>query len=599
MAQNKPAIKYATGRSFDSIKGLLDNYRRKYYSDVSRDASEAAFDSLMMDAVAYIGDQLSFYLDYQANESFMDSSIEPNNILRHGRSRGFKFSSHPSSYGIASLYLIVPANTNGIGPNLAYAPVLRKGSEVATAGNNGFILNEDVDFADPNLEAVVAKVDNSTGKPTSYVIKGFGQVISGEIRQQTFTIGGYERFLSLKIKDENVAEVLRIIDSESHEYFEVNYLSQDVVFRELINRDSLTSVDAPLIMKPFPVPRRFVVEQLKNETILQFGYGTADNIDANTLTDPSTVILNVHGKNYVTDQTFDPLQLIESDKFGIVPTNTDLTVSYRINSSQNVNVPVGGLNKVVRPLFEFANFNTLSTNLLNSTAGSLEVENENPIVGDVSFPSSDELKRRIIDFSATQNRAVTRQDYIAMAYAMPAKFGAIKRVNIVQDSDSFKRNLNMYVIAEDSAGNLIAANDQIKKNLKVWLNQHKMINDTIDVIDGKIANVGINFVAIGDNNFPSHLIRQRIIAALAEKYSMPPDIGEPFSYDAVYRTINDVAGVIDTSFVEIVRMQGDAYSDIRFNISKNTSPDGRLVEVPENVILEIKYPNLDIKGEVR
>lgn len=599
MAKNKPAIKYANGRSFDSIQQILDNYRRKYYSDTSRDASEAAFDSLMMDAVAYIGSQLSFYLDYQANESFMDSAIEPNNILRHGHSRGYKFSSHPSSYGIGTFYLIIPANSNGIGPNRAYAPVLRKGSEVASVGGNGFILNEDIDFANPNLEAVVAKVNNTTGKPVSYVIKGQGQVISGEIRQQIFTVTDYKRFLKLKLKDQNIAEVMRVIDAESHEYFEVDYLSQDVVFREIINRDSLTNDNAPLILKPFPVPRRFVVEQLKNETYLQFGYGTSNNVDANSLTDPSTVILKVHGKDYITDPTFDPLQLIESDKFGIVPTNTTLTVTYRINSTTNVNVPVGGLTKIVRPIFEFSDYTTLSTNLMNSVVSSLEVENENPILGDISFPSSEELKRRIVDFSATQNRAVTRQDYIAAAYAMPAKFGAIKRANIVQDSDSFKRNLNMYVISEDSAGNLTTANAQIKKNLKSWLNQYKMINDTIDIIDAKIANFGINFVAVGDNTLPSHLVRQRIIDALTEKYEVHMDIGEPLSYDTLYRTINDVDGVIDATFIEIVRKVGDAYSDVKFNIQRNTSADGRLVEVPENLILELKYPTLDIKGEVR
>ena len=65
-----------------------------------------------------------------------------------------------------------------------------------------------------------------------------------------------------------------------------------------------------------------------------------------------------------------------------------------------------------------------------------------------------ELKTRIYDTFATQNRAVTALDYKTLSYQMPTQFGAIKRVNVYRDLDSVKRNLNMYVISEDSNGNL-------------------------------------------------------------------------------------------------------------------------------------------------
>lgn len=83
----------------------------------------------MLDTVAYIGDILSFYLDYQTNESFLDSAVEYNNVLRLARQLGFKLNRNPSSYGILTFYVRVPASTGvAEGPNYDYAPVLQAGT---------------------------------------------------------------------------------------------------------------------------------------------------------------------------------------------------------------------------------------------------------------------------------------------------------------------------------------------------------------------------------------------------------------------------------------------------------------------------------------
>ena len=69
----KRPISY-TNRDFESIKDDLVNYAKRYYSSTYKDFNEASFGSLMLDLVSYVGDQLSFYTDYQANESFLDSA---------------------------------------------------------------------------------------------------------------------------------------------------------------------------------------------------------------------------------------------------------------------------------------------------------------------------------------------------------------------------------------------------------------------------------------------------------------------------------------------------------------------------------------------
>ena len=68
-------IKY-TSRDFESIRADLLEHARRYYPNTFQDFNEAGFGSLMLDTVSYIGDILSFYLDYQANESFKESSLQ-------------------------------------------------------------------------------------------------------------------------------------------------------------------------------------------------------------------------------------------------------------------------------------------------------------------------------------------------------------------------------------------------------------------------------------------------------------------------------------------------------------------------------------------
>ena len=182
-----PAIKY-TARDFNSIREELLDYRR-YYPDTYRDFSEAGFGSLMIDSTAYIGDILSFYLDYSANESFLDTAQEYDNILKLGKQMGYRFTGNPSSTGIADFFIIVPANASGVGPDEDYIPILKRGTSLSSAGGALFILNEDVNFSNPENEIVVANVNSTTGVPTDYAIKSSGQVISGELNEELISVG--------------------------------------------------------------------------------------------------------------------------------------------------------------------------------------------------------------------------------------------------------------------------------------------------------------------------------------------------------------------------------------------------------------------------
>lgn len=587
------------GRDFESIKAALVEHARRYYSDTFRDFNEAGFGALTLDTIAYTGDILSFYLDYQANESFLDSAIEYDNILRHAKPLGFKLQENPSSSGIATFFILVPANEVGLGPDTRYIPILKRNSVFSARNGNNFTLVEDVRFDNPENEIVVGRVDENTGLPTSYAIRAYGRVVSGRLEEELVTIGDYEKFLTVSLDIGNVTEIVLVEDSEGHEYFEVDYLSQDVVYRPVLNRSSDTQ-NAPDVLKPFTVPRRFVVNKEKGVTKLQFGHG-ADDSDRTSerIIDPSRVVLSVHGRTSVPDTSFDPTNLIKTDKFGVVPANTVLRVVARVNTGNNVNAAADSIVGVVNADFEFGESSTLNRSLMNGVRASVEVTNEEPIVGDVTLPNAEELKIRVFNSFAAQNRAVTLQDYIALTYSMPAEFGAVKRVNVIRDPDSFKRNLNLYVVSEDENQTLTRTSLTIKENLKTWLNKNRMINDTIDILDAKIVNLGVNFAVVGDLERDKYDILADANLALTSLFSDVKDIGEAFFITDIYDALKRVPGVTDVTKVKVTQKVGGVYSDIRFNISEQMSSDGRFIEAPQNVIFEIKYPVDDIKGVVK
>jgi hypothetical protein len=596
MPSRKTPIKY-TSREFESIKRDLLEHARRYYPDTYKDFNEASFGALMIDTVAYIGDILSFYLDYSVNESFMDTAVEYNNIVRLSRQVGYKYKANPSSYGTVAIYAILPASTSGLGPDTAYYPILKKGSELSSTSGNTFILDEDVRFDDPSNEIVAARTDTSTGLPSSYAVRAYGRVVSGIFGSETITVDSFERFKKVQLSSPNISEILSVRDTEGNEYFEVDHLSQNTVYKEVVNKgDNKETV--PSLLRPMIVPRRFVVERTRNNIFLQFGYGGPTEIKSPSIADPKNVVLQLNGRDYITDKSFDPYKLLNTDKFGVAPANTTLTIVYRANTAANVNAAAGSITKVIRPIVEFANRSDLSDTSVSSIINSLESHNNDPIVGDTTLPSSEELRRRTIDHFATQNRAVTQQDYEALVYAMPEKFGSIKRCRVIRDPDSLRRNLNLYVISEDSAGKLTTTNTTIKENVKTWLNRNKMISDTVDILDAKIVNIGIEFEVVADEEVNRFQVLSDCSQAIKDKFSVTPFIGEPIYLTELYSALNKVNGVIDTKRINVIKKTGANYSSVKFDVDEALSADGRYLSVPLNVAIEIKFPDSDITGAI-
>jgi hypothetical protein len=589
------AIDY-TNRDFSSIKRDLTQIAERFYPDTFQDFSEASFGSMMLDAVAYVGDQLSFYLDYNVNESFLDTSYQLDNIIRHGRIMGFKNSGRPSAYGTVAIYVLVPASTTSLGPDTNYIPVIKRGTRFSSTNGQSYVLIEDVDMAESTNPIVVARTNSDTGNPEHYAIKSYGKVVSGFFNTESIEIGGFQRFRRVSLSQTNVSEIISVFDSEGNEYFEVENLSQDTVFKSLTNKNYKND-NVPSVMKPLLVNRKFVTIFDNNGVSLQFGSG--DELSSDIVAEPQNLSIDVFGKTYVTDTSFDPSRLISNKYYGIVPQNTTLTVFYRQTNPTNSNAAVGAINTVGTKIIEFEDVSTLAAGEVSFVRNSLEVANETPIVGNVTNPSPGEIKQRIYDTFPTQNRAVTQRDYENLVYRMPSSFGSIKRCSVQKDPDSQKRNLNVYILSESPEGKLINSNDTIKENVKTWLNHYRMINDTIDILDPFIINFGINFIVKPEPLSDKFAVLNDCVEALANEFSTPLFVGESISMSKIFNILNNVSGVNDTVKVQIINKNTSNYSNVFFRVSENMSPDGDRVVCPKNAIFEMKFPQVDIKGKLR
>lgn len=589
-----------TSREYETIRQDLISYAKRYYPDSLRDFSENSFGSLLVDSISYVGDILSFYLDYNANEAFLSTASQYNNIVRLAKNSGYRFKGRPSAYGVVALYVIVPSNNSGTGPDSNYLKLtVKRGTRMRAKGSGAsFLLLDNVRFDRNYNDAVVARVDETTGIPTAYAIKTYGRVVSGQIATKTIPVGDFVKFRDVRLNDSNASEIYEVRDSDGNQYYEVDYLSQNIVYKEVSNPNG-SSDEVPSIMKPLAVPRRFAVTRERSNMILQFGYGSERELSHPSVANPQHMLLDIFGKDHTTDISFDPSQLMGTDKFGVGPANTSLTITYRRNTPGSVNLPTGQLKTIANVLYEFDDPSAITRVTRSEVIASLECYNESPIVGSVTNLTKEEIRQQALDSYAAQNRAVTKLDYEAIVYAMNPKFGSVARCAIYQDSNSLKRNLNLYILSTNSSGHLALASDTLKRNLKTWLMRYKMLNDTIDILDGKIVNIGINFSAkILPGRSKSNVLTN-CLSRLRADNGQRRYFGESVDIARMYKIINSVPGIMDCLKVEIVLKSNSPYSSTRYNLDRNLSADGTELRVPKNVILEIKFPNVDIKGTLK
>jgi len=605
-------------KDFTELRASLINYARTYFPTTYNDFSPASPGMMFMEMAAYVGDVLSFYLDNQIQENFLQYARQTNNLYELAYMFGYK----PNVTQVATVdvdfYQQVPAALNA--PDFNYALYIPENTTVVSSasGSISFIIQDPVDFSvsssgDPT-EITVYAVNNS-GNPTLFLLKKVRKAISSTINTTSFTFTTPEQFATVEITANNIVGILDIVDSDGNTWYEVDYLAQDTVFDSIkntnVNDPNLSQYqgDTPYLLQLKGVQRRFATRFLNSTTLqLQFGAGTSADTDEEILPNPDNVGLGLPFEIDKLTTAFAPSNFVFTKTYGIAPSNTTLTVRYLTGGGVNANVPANTINQVSSGNIQFLNINPGAVNpgLENTIFNSLLVNNPAAADGGGDGDSIEEIRQNASANFATQLRNVTQDDYLVRALSLPAKFGVISKAYIEPTkaqsvaSGAAASILDLYILSFDNNSKLRTASLALKQNLSTYLSQYRMVNDSINIKDAFIINIGVNFDIIVLPNFNSNEVLTKCILAMQDFFAIKNwQINEPIILRDLYVILDRIEGVQTVKNITISNKVGTAlgYSEFAYDISGATVNN---VVYPslDPMIFEVKYPNTDIQGRV-
>ena len=399
---------------------------------------------------------------------------------------------------------------------------------------------------------------------------------------------------------------------KGNKWYEVDYLAQDTVYDSIkntnVNDPNLSQYqgDTPYLLQLKGVQRRFTTRFLNSTTLqLQFGAGTSADTDEEILPNPDNVGLGLPFEIDKLTTAFSPSNFVFTKTYGIAPSNTTLTVRYLTGGGVSANVPANTINQVTSGNIQFLNTN-LAANTANYIFGTLAVNNPAAADGGGDGDSIEELRQNASANFATQLRNVTQDDYLVRALSMPAKFGVISKAYIEPTkaqsvaSGAAASILDLYVLSFNNESKLTTASIALKQNLSTYLSQYRMVNDSINIKDAFIVNIGVNFDIIVLPNYNSNEVLTRCILAMQDFFAIKNwQINEPIILRDVYVVLDNVEGVQTIKNLTFSNKVGTnlGYSPYAYDITGATI-NGVVYPSLDPMIFEVKYPNTDIQGRV-
>ncbi len=593
------------GKDFDSLRSQLLEYARLYYPDKIRDFSEASLGGLFLDFAAMAGDQLSFYLDHQFGELNPSTAVEDTNIQNALDAAGVPITGASPAVVPVTVYIQVPATVvqNVIGPDISSLPIVKANTIFSSDSGVEFILLEDIDFTSKATDGTY-KADIRVGQkladgtPTTFVMALSGISISGKMTTENITLPGtFVPFNKLTLANADVSDIVSVNDGLGNMYYQVNDLSNDVVYRNVLN----TAKDNDLVpdaLKIIPAPFRFTmdVDITTRKSTLTMGGGSADTLQDDVIPDPSDFAISFPYTKTFDRIPVDPAKLISTNTLGVCATNTTLSVTYRYGGGLSHNVPADNIRNVRTMNIFFPN--NPSAALAAQVKNSIEVSNLVRASGGEDAPTTDELKALIPSMRNSQERIVTRPDLLARVYTIPANFGRVFRASIRSNPNNPLAS-RLYIVSRTPDNQLITSPDTLKTNLIKYLNPYRMISDAIDILDARIIDLSFTFDVLIDPALNRSIVLQNVLTKLQTTFDIKNfQIDQPIIIDDVLTVIRNVPGIISINsfkFGNIVGAMGQrTYSDVTYDFDSNTRKG--IIFPPTGGIFECRYPQYDIVG---
>tara|TARA_Y100001972_G_scaffold94736_1_gene116377 strand:+ start:4520 stop:6382 length:1863 start_codon:yes stop_codon:yes gene_type:complete len=609
-------IKYLN-RDFSDIRAKLIEFSQTYFPNTYNDFSPSSPGMMFMEQAAYVGDVLSFYLDNQLQETFTTLARQTNNLYELAYMFGYKPKSTGAAQTMIDIYQQVPSKVVGANfvPDYSYSLTVGPNSTVASnlSPAVNFLLEDPCDFStsssiDPTEVSIYT---TSGGAPQFYLLKKSRKAISATISQQEFSFGAPEQFPTVNIKGDNIIGVLDIVDSDGNTWYEVDYLGQEMVFNNIKNTNpndpnNVNDVgEVPFLLQLKKVQRRFATRLTsENNLQIQFGAGNPNDIDELITPNPNNVGIGLPFEQDKLTTAYSPTNFLFTNTYGIAPSSTTLTVRYLTGGGVEANVPSNDLTTL-----DTSNTKFNSTNLVPTTAdfifGSIKVSNPQAADGGQAGDTKEEIRQNTISSIAAQQRTVTLDDYMVRAMSMPSEFGTvakayIEKAKLTDNQVSTIESSNLFIISQDLNGHFSTASQALKKNLRTYLSYYKTIGDNVEIRDGFIINICIDFDIIVLPNFNNNDVILKCIESLKEFFNRDNwQINQPILLRDLYVRLDRIEGVQTVKNIYVGNKAGTAsgYSQYAYDIEGATQ---NLVIYPslDPSIFEIKYPNTDIKGRV-
>jgi hypothetical protein len=622
--ETKKDVSYI-GKDFGQFKKNLVDFTKQYFPSTYTSFNEGSVGNIFIELSAYVGDVLSFYTDTNLRESFLNQATERGNIFDLANTLGYKVRAAAPATVTLDVFQLVPASGSGalVIPDYRYALSIRSGMTVTNNSSNvSFRTLDAISFNfsssyDPT-EVTVYEVDPTTKTPTYFLLKKQVKAVSGEIKTRAFTFTNPLPYDKVVLPDINIVEVLSVEESDGDNWYEVPYLAQDTIFEDvpnLVENDPELYVyrsGAPSLLKLRKTAKRFV-RRLRTDSLteLQFGAGISDNNDEEIIPNPDNVGNGLAQFRRAIDVDIDPANFLYTRTYGQAPSNTTLTVTYTVSKGIEENVASNTLTKVQRVLYDDNINAVLSGNMLNFVKTSVAVNNPAPAAGAKSEESLTDIKNNAMSYFATQNRLVTKEDYVVRAYSMPSKFGSVAKAYIVPDDQiSQQQNvssripnplaLNMYVLGYDSNKYLTELNDAVKENLKTYLGYYRILTDAINIKDAFIINIGIDFEISVLPNYNSNEVLLKCVNSLTSMFDIDKwQINQPIMKSDITTTLANIKGVQSVIGVKFLNLFDTdfGYSGNVYDLQTATR-NGIIYPSLDPSIFEVKYPTQDIRGRV-
>ena len=588
-------------KEFEDYRSELLGYARAYFPNKINDFSESSLGGMLLDFAAITGDALSFYMDHQLGEIDPLLATERDNILRHIRRAGIKaVPPSPASVDVSFFIEVDAAEDSTLSRGIKLEPtqlITIKTNTVVNSSTTSFTLMEDVDFSDDIYENFIVSERDSDNKPLKVIISKKGLCVSGNITTETFLFGSnFTKFPTVDLANSGVTQILSVLDTDNNEFFEVEFLTQDTVFKKG-ERSSGTEI---FNLEVKPALRRFIREDNIESglTTLRFGSDSGQDLDDQILRDPSDAALPLYGKSYLNKFSIDPASLLRTNTLGIAPRNTTISVRYMHGGGVSHNVSPGDINEILT--INVSSPVGSSSAIVNQVLNTLDVRNLESAVGGTEGFNIEELQNLIPSHMKMQNRIVNYQDIMARIYTLPAPFGRIHRAAIRNNEDAVLSKY-LHIVCKNTNGDLIQANNAIKNNLSKYINEYRLIGDVFEIVDTKIINITLNLdikIGVGEN---TDIVISRVINRLIDNLKIDSfNIDQPIVLSDIINIAINTQGVTSLStlpenLVLIASSDDDfnrTYSNNVINL-KNNIKDGVLYP-PKGGIFELKYPSFDV-----